>query len=163
MRFAIALVANPDLLVLDEPTVGMDVEGRHAFWATMRELAGRGKTVLFATHYLDEADTYADRAVFMARGRVVANGPTAEIRAMAGLRTIRAIVPGADLARLGELPGVTRAEWHGAAIVLSCHDSDAAIRALLAAHPEARDIEIESAGLEEAFLQLTADDAELAA
>ena len=75
VRFAIALVSNPELLVLDEPTVAMDVEGRHAFWATMRAFAARGKTILFATHYLEEADAYADRAVLMARGRIVADGP----------------------------------------------------------------------------------------
>ena len=74
MRFAIALVTNPDLLVLDEPTVAMDVESRHAFWATMREFASRGKTVLFATHYLEEADDFADRVVLMAAGNIVADG-----------------------------------------------------------------------------------------
>ena len=94
VRFAVALVSNPELLVLDEPTVAMDVEGRHAFWTTMREFAARGKTILFATHYLEEADAYADRAVLMAHGRVVADGPTNEIKAMVGTRTIRATLPG---------------------------------------------------------------------
>ena len=97
VRFAIALVSNPDLLVLDEPTVAMDVEGRHAFWTTMRGFAAGGKTVIFATHYLDEADDYADRAVLMARGKIVADGPTTEIKAMVGGRRIRATLPGADL------------------------------------------------------------------
>jgi len=76
VRFAVALVSNPELLVLDEPTVAMDVEGRHGFWTTMREFAARGKTIVFATHYLEEADAYADRAVLMAHGAVVADGPT---------------------------------------------------------------------------------------
>jgi ABC-2 type transport system ATP-binding protein len=160
VRFAIALVADPELLVLDEPTVAMDVAGRHAFWGTLRELAGRGTTVLFATHYLDEADANADRVVLMARGRVVADGPPAEIRAAAGTRTIRAVVPGAETERLERLPGVARVERRGQAVVLACPDSDAAIRALLAAYPDARDIEIASVGLEEAFLQLTRADAE---
>ena len=84
VRFAVALVGDPELLVLDEPTVAMDVEGRRSFWATMREFAARGKTVLFATHYLEEADAYADRVVLMARGRVVADGPPTEIKAMVG-------------------------------------------------------------------------------
>jgi ABC-type multidrug transport system ATPase subunit len=88
----------------------MDVEGRHAFWTTMREFAARGKTVLFATHYLEEADAYADRAVLMARGRVVIDGPTTEIKAMVGVRTIRATLPEADLAALARLPGVTSAD-----------------------------------------------------
>ena len=158
VRFAIALISNPALLVLDEPTVAMDVEGRRAFWETMREFAAGGRTIVFATHYLEEADAYADRAVLMAHGRVVADGPTTEIKAMVGSRTIRATLPGAELGALGSLPGVTGAERRGEAVVLSCSDSDAAIRALLEAHPEAKDIEIAAAGLEEAFLALTADD-----
>ena len=104
VRFAVALVSNPDLLVLDEPTVAMDVEGRHAFWTTMRGFAARGKTVLFATHYLEEADAYADRAILMANGRVVADGPTNEIKAMVGVRTIRATLPDADLEELRTAP-----------------------------------------------------------
>ena len=157
-RFAIALVSNPDLIVLDEPTVGMDVEGRRAFWETMRELAGRSKTVLFATHYLEEADAYADRAVLMARGHIVADGPTNEIKARVGGRTIRATLPGARREDLARLPGVTRAEVHGETVILSCTDSDAAIRALLAAYDGTRDIEITGAGLEEAFVELTSED-----
>jgi ABC-2 type transport system ATP-binding protein len=156
VRFAVALVSNPLLLVLDEPTVAMDVEGRHSFWTTMRELAGRGKTILFATHYLEEADAYADRAVLMAHGRIVADGPTNEIKAMVGTRTIRATLPGADLQALAGLPGVSSAERRGEAVLLSCEDSDAAIRALLEDFPNARDIEIAAAGLEQAFLELTA-------
>ncbi len=105
VRFALALVANPRLLVLDEPTVGMDVDSRHAFWATMRDIASRGKTVLFATHYLEEADAYADRAVLVARGRVVADGPPTEIKAMVGLRRIRATLAAADTQALAALPG----------------------------------------------------------
>ncbi len=143
--------------MLDEPTVGMDVEGRRAFWATMRAFAARGKTIVFATHYLEEADAFADRAVLIARGRIVADGPTTEIRAMVGARTIRATLPDADLAALGALPGVVASDRHGEAVILSCSDSDAAIRALLDAYPDARDIEITGAGLEQAFLQLTGD------
>ena len=99
VRAAVALVANPDLLVLDEPTVAMDVEGRHQFWTFMREVAASGKTVIFATHYLEEADAYADRIVLMARGRIVADGPTNEIKATVGLRSIRAVLPGAVMDR----------------------------------------------------------------
>jgi ABC-2 type transport system ATP-binding protein len=157
VRFAIALVSNPDLLVLDEPTVGMDVETRHAFWTTVRGIASEGKTVLFATHYLDEADAYADRAVLMARGSVVADGPTTEIKAMVGTRTITATLPDVPLERLLALPGVSGGERRGEAVVLAADDSDTAIRALLAQEPDARDIEIRGAGLEEAFLRLTTD------
>jgi ABC-2 type transport system ATP-binding protein len=159
VRFAVALVSDPELLVLDEPTAAMDVEGRHSFWTTMREFAARGRTIVFATHYLEEADAYADRAVLMAHGRIVADGPTNEIKAMVGTRTIRATLPGADTDALAALPGVSGAERRGEAAILNCTDSDAAIRALLAAYPDARDIEIAAAGLEQAFLELTGDDA----
>jgi ABC-2 type transport system ATP-binding protein len=155
VRFAVALVSNPDLLVLDEPTAAMDVEGRHGFWSAMRSFAASGKTVLFATHYLEEADAYADRVVLMAHGQVVADGAPTEIKAMVGNRTIRATLPAVPLEELERLPGVTRAERRGESVVLVCSDSDAAIRALLAAQPGAKDIEIAGAGLEEAFLELT--------
>jgi ABC-2 type transport system ATP-binding protein len=155
VRFALALAADPQLLVLDEPTVGMDVESRRRFWESMRAFAARGKTVIFATHYLEEADAYADRAVLMAQGRIVADGPTGEIRARVGRRTIRATLGSEAADGLAALPGVVGVERRGKAAILTCTDSDAAIRALLAAHPQARDIEITSAGLEEAFLELT--------
>lgn len=157
LRFAIALVSNPDLLVLDEPTVALDVEARREFWDTLRAFVARGKTVLFATHYLEEADAYADRIILMANGRVVADGPATEIKATVGSRTIRATLPGADLAAIAALPGVTNVDTRGDAVVINCSDSDVALRALLPAHPEARDIEVCGAGLEEAFLQLTGD------
>jgi ABC-2 type transport system ATP-binding protein len=159
-RFAIALVSNSDLLVLDEPTVAMDVEGRHQFWTTMREVAASGKTIVFATHYLEEADEYADRIVLMSRGRIVADGPTTEIKALVGKRTIRATLPAANASALRELAGVNSVELRGEAIVLACDDSDAAIRDLLAKHPEVKDIEIAGAGLEQAFRQLTTVDDE---
>src|SRR5581483_3769446 len=158
VRFAIALAPDPDLLVLDEPTVAMDVEGRRSFWASMRALTGRGKTILFATHYLEEADTYADRAVLMARGRVVADGPTTEIKATVGFRTIRATLPNVDTAELEQLPGVTAAERHGEAITLRASDSDGALRALLREYDDARDIEVRGGGLEDAFIALTSDE-----
>ena len=158
VRFAVSIVSDPDLLVLDEPTVAMDVSARHGFWDAMRAFAARGKTVLFATHYLEEADAWADRIVLMARGQVVADGPTGEIKAMVGQRTIRATLPTADLAALGNLPGVTAVERHGKTVVLSCARSDEALRALLETEPEACDIEVAGAGLEAAFLQLTGDE-----
>ncbi len=157
VRFALALVSNPDLLVLDEPTVGMDVEGRHAFWTAMRGFAAGGATVLFATHYLEEADSYADRIILMARGTVVADGPASEIKAAVGSRTIQATLPDADPARLAALPGVSGVDFRGEMVVLRCADSDAALRALLAEHPRVRDIEVTGARLEQAFLQLTAE------
>ncbi len=159
VRFALALVSNPDLLVLDEPTVAMDVEGRRAFWATMREFAGRGKTVVFATHYLEEADDFADRAVLLAHGTVVADGPTTEIKARVGARSIRATLPGVGDDELAALPGVVAVARRGDAVELRCADSDAALRALLTTYAGAHDVEVAGAGLEEAFLELTGDEA----
>jgi ABC-2 type transport system ATP-binding protein len=157
VRFAVAMVSDPDLIILDEPTVAMDVESRVAFWATMRSFTARGKTVIFATHYLEEADAYADRIVLMARGAIVADGTAAELRAASGGRHIRAALPGASARELGSLPGVASATVHGDAIDLACSDSDVAIRSLLATHPDAHDIEIVGAGLEQAFLELTGE------
>ncbi len=158
VRFAVALVCDPALLVLDEPTVALDVEGRREFWAAMRAYAARGKTVIFATHYLEEADANADRAVLMARGRIVADGPTTEIKAQVGTRTIRATLPAATLEQLQVLTGVSSVERHGESVALRCADSDAAIRGLIERFPAARDIEITGAGLEEAFVALTSDE-----
>ena len=157
VRAAIALISNPDLLVLDEPTVAMDVETRHGFWQFMRGFATAGKTVVFATHYLEEADSFADRIILMARGAVIADGPTTEIKATVGLRTIRATLPGVGSDDLLQLPGVKTADLRGEAVVLHCTDSDAAIRALIGTYPQARDFEILGAGLEEAFLALTGE------
>jgi len=158
VRFASALVGDPDLLLLDEPTAGIDVEGRRDFWQAMRAVTDRGKTVLFATHYLEEADAYADRIVLIARGEIVADGPATEIKAQAGSRSIRATLPGVDVEALRVLPGVRNVQRHGDAVLLSCADADAALVALLAAFPGARDIEVTGGSLEEAFLELTAAD-----
>ena len=155
LLFALAVVPDPSLVVLDEPTVAMDVESRRAFWASMRVLTDDGRSVLFATHYLEEADQNADRIVLMAGGRVVADGPATEIKATVAVRRIRTTLPGADLAALGRLPGVTAVEAHGQTVTLTCDDADTALRALLAAEPAARDLEVTGAGLEDAFLHLT--------
>jgi ABC-2 type transport system ATP-binding protein len=160
VRFAIALASGARLIVLDEPTVGMDVEARRELWTTIRAAAARGKTVVFATHYLEEADAYADRIVVMANGRVIADGPATEIKARAQLRTIKATLPGADLTALARLPGVTTAERRGDAIVLGCSDSDRAIRALVAGFSDAHDLEVTGAGLEQAFVELIDRDGE---
>jgi ABC-2 type transport system ATP-binding protein len=159
VRFALALAGDPQLLVLDEPTAAMDVDGRRAFWAAIREFAAAGRTVLFATHYLAEAEDYADRVVLMRHGVVVADGPVAEVRAAVSGRVLKAVVPGATEAGLAALPGVTSVQLRGGRAELACADSDAAIRALLVGHPEASDIEITALGLEEAFLALTAEEA----
>lgn len=154
VRYALALVPDPDLLVLDEPTVAMDVEIRRAFWASMREFTGSGRTVLFATHYLEEADDFADRVVVLAGGRIVADGTGAQIKATVTGRTISTVVD-ADPAELAGLPGVTSTERQGPRHLLHCNDSDETIRALLARFADAHDIEISAGNLEDAFLELT--------
>jgi ABC-2 type transport system ATP-binding protein len=161
VRFALALVSNPRLLVLDEPTVALDVEARRAFWATMRGFASDGRTVVFATHYLEEADAYADRIVLMANGLIVADGSTTEIKARVGRRTIRATLPDVPVTALATLPGVVQADRHGDTVQLTCTDSDAAIRALLAGWADVHDVEIRGAALEDAFVELTTDSPEL--
>jgi ABC-2 type transport system ATP-binding protein len=160
VRFAVALVANPDLLLLDEPTAALDVEGRREFWASMRAVATQGKTVIFATHYLEEADAYADRIVLLARGQIVADGPPTAIKARVGGRTIRATLPGADVRQLAALPGVISADRRGDAVSLASTDAEATLRGLLGEFPAARDVEVRGSGIEEAFLALTsgADD-----
>jgi ABC-2 type transport system ATP-binding protein len=158
VRVAAALVSNPDLLVLDEPTAGIDVEGRREIWRAIGAVAERGKTVLFATHYLEEADANADRIVLIARGEIVADGPGSEIKAKVGSRTVRATLPGVELAGLRALPGVLGAERHGEAVTLSCSDTDAALGALFGSFPAVRDVEVRGASLEEAFLELTGDE-----
>lgn len=155
VRFACALLPDPDLLVLDEPTAAMDVQTRRAFWESMRAWAAGGRTLLFATHHLQEADDVADRVVLVRAGRVVADGTAAQVKALVGGRTVTATVD--DPAGLHDLPGVTSVRTAGCRAVLRCTDSDTALRALLAAHPDARDVEISAGGLEDAFLALTGD------
>ena len=156
LRFALALLPDPDLLLLDEPTTGMDVEGRREFWAAIRADAARGRTVVFATHYLDEADAYADRIVLVRRGRVVADGTPAHVKSIASGRTVRATLPDADQAALLGLPGVQSVEVRGAGVLLRTTDSDATARHLLT-HTDARDLEVTAHSLEDAFVALTGD------
>ena len=158
LRFAMALLSDPRLLILDEPTTGMDVEGRREFWSAIREDAERGRTVMFATHYLDEADAYADRIVLIRQGVVVADGTTAEIKNLASGRVVRATLPGGDDASLRALAGVTNVERRGDTVFVQCSDSDIVARHLLTT-TAAKDLEISSKNLEAAFVALTADTA----
>ena len=154
LRFAIALLPDPAVLLLDEPTTGMDVEGRRSFWGAIRADAQRGRTILFATHYLEEADQYADRVVLISRGRIVADGSGSEIKALASGRIVRATLPDAEQHRLDALSGVESLEIRGDTVYVHARDTDAVARHLLTATP-AKDLEITAKGLEEAFLSLT--------
>ena len=160
LRFALALIPEPDLLILDEPTTGMDVEARRSFWAAIRKDAERGRTVIFATHYLDEADAYAQRILMIRRGRIVADGSANEIRATASGRTVRATLPDPDPSALAGIPGVTNVEVNGDVVQVRTGDSDAVLRHLLN-HTAAHDLEVTSHTLEDAFVALTADTSDL--
>lgn len=158
LRFAMALLSDPRLLILDEPTTGMDVEGRRDFWSAIREDASRGRTVLFATHYLDEADAYADRIVLIRQGSVVADGTTAEIKNLASGRVVRATIEVPNIEALNALAGVTHVEVRGESVIVNCTNSDVVARYLLT-ETAARDVEISSQNLEAAFVALTSNDA----
>ncbi|WP_186290568.1 ABC transporter ATP-binding protein [Gordonia zhaorongruii] len=156
LKFALALLPDPDLIVLDEPTAGMDVESRHTFWAAMRADAQRGRTVVFATHYLEEADAFADRIVMIAGGRVVADGSTAEIRTRAGKRIVSAVLGDDAIPALRRVfPDLEVRERRGGRIHLSLADSDALARHLLIS-TRAREVEVAGRALEDAFRTLTA-------
>jgi ABC-2 type transport system ATP-binding protein len=157
LRFAMALLPDPALMVLDEPTAGMDVEGRRDFWTAIRSDAEQGRTVLFATHYLEEADAYADRIILMRHGRVVADGTAAEVKSLSSGRSVRAHLPGASETSLRGMPGVRSVEIRGDRVIVQTTDSDALARHLLNA-TAARNVEIVSHNLEEAFLTLTGDE-----
>ncbi len=154
LRFAMALLPDPELVILDEPTQGMDVEGRRDFWKAIREDAAKGRTVLFATHYLEEADAYADRIVLIRKGEIVADGTAAEVKGLASGRTVRATLPGVDEATLRRIPAAESVEVRGDTVLIHSSDTDEVARHLLNETP-ARDLEITAAGLEEAFLALT--------
>jgi ABC-2 type transport system ATP-binding protein len=156
VRFAGAIVTNADLLVLDEPTVALDVAARHAFWTTVRDIASMGNTVIFATHYLDEADANADRIVLMARGGIVADGSATQIKSMVGGRTIRATLPDVVIDEIQHIDSVRTVERRGESISITCSNSDSVLRELLNRYDSIHDIEVAGAGIEEAFLELTA-------
>jgi len=162
VRFAMALVSDPELIILDEPTTGMDVATRRAFWDSIRADAERGRTVLFATHYLEEADAYADRIVFVRHGRVVADGTPAEIKALGSGRAIRATWEGVTREELRGIPGVDTVDIRGDQLLVHAKDSDAVARFLLTSTP-AHDLEVVARGIEDAFVALTGDEAEASA
>ena len=147
---------DPELLILDEPTQGMDVEGRREFWKAIRDDAALGRTVVFATHYLEEADAYADRVVLISKGRIVADGTAAEVKGLASGRTVRATLPGADAQQMHNIAGVDHVEVRGDRVLIHSADTDAVARHLLN-ETTARDLEITSLGLEDAFIALTGD------
>lgn len=157
VRFALAIAGDPELIFLDEPTIAMDVQGRRSFWAMMRQFAGEGRTIVFATHHLDEAEAVADRIVIMRRGRIVANGPASAIKAAVPTRRLRFTAPAVDQARLADLDGVEDVTVHGTEVVLDSFDADATVRALVHSGLRFGDLQVTGADLEQAFVALTGD------
>ncbi|MFF3936517.1 ABC transporter ATP-binding protein [Streptomyces phaeofaciens] len=156
VRFALATAGDSDLIVLDEPTTGMDVTTRQAFWATMREQADQGRTVLFATHYLEEADAIADRVLVLHRGRLLADGTAAEIKAKAGARRISFDLEGGiDEPALRALPFLTSVDVSGHTVRVQSADADATVHALYGLGLYPRNLEVAGLGLEQAFVALT--------
>ena len=154
--FALAICGDPDLLFLDEPTVGLDVEARRALWEEIRRLVARGKTVLLTTHYLEEADALADRIAVINQGVIIAEGTPAEIKAQTSGKRIRCVTA-LSIASLLQIPGVTDAKQDRDAVEIHVREAEPVVRTLLARDPSLVGLEITSAGLEEAFLALTQD------
>ncbi|MFE9644216.1 ATP-binding cassette domain-containing protein [Streptomyces sp. NPDC006365] len=154
VRFAVALIGNPALIVLDEPTAALDVEARYAFWDSMRAYARRGHTVLFSTHYLEEADANADRIVVIDRGRIVADGSGEQLRRSAGGNLVTFDLAGRSTEGLTLLPGVVSVEVRGDRARLRTEDSDATVIAL-AEMGAIRGLEVAPASLDDAFMALT--------
>ncbi|MDH6131386.1 ABC-2 type transport system ATP-binding protein [Kitasatospora sp. MAA4] len=158
VRFAVAIAGENDLLVLDEPTTGMDVENRQIFWHAMNAEARRGKTILFATHYLEEADQAADLVVVINKGRLLAEGTAAEIKAMAGFRRVAFRLPGIREEQLLAMPGVRSVDLSGGLARIQTSDSDATLYAVLDAGHRPTEIEVTALGLEQAFIAITEQD-----
>jgi ABC-2 type transport system ATP-binding protein len=152
--FALALCGDPDILFLDEPTVGLDVESRRVLWEEIRKLIARGKTVLLTTHYLEEADALADRVVVINRGEIIAEGTPAEIKASTTGRRIRC-VSSLDIEIVRNLPGVIEVRRDRDALEIRTASAEPILRELLTRDAGLSAIEVTSAGLEEAFLALT--------
>ena len=157
VRFAIAIAGEPEIVFLDEPTSAMDVESRQGFWRMMRDFGNEGRTVLFATHHLAEADEIADRVVVLNHGRVVADGPGATLKAAVATRRVRFVIEHPDRPELSDLDGVTEVNVCGTGVSIDSLDADATIRDLVGRGMQFRDLEITGAGLEQAFVALTGD------
>jgi ABC-2 type transport system ATP-binding protein len=158
VRFALAICGKSELIVLDEPTVAMDVETRRHFWDSIKEEVAQGRTLLFATHYLEEADQAADRVLVINRGRLLADGSPAEIKARAGAKRLSFRLDQIDEPFLLGLPGLVNLEVRHDTVQIQSSDSDATLYGLLGAGYRPRDIEVTSLGLEQAFIAITEED-----
>ena len=158
VRFALALAGDPELLFLDEPTAALDVEARRNFWQSLAKISGQGTTVLFATHYLDEADANASRIIVVNHGRIIADGTPSQIKAYTATRTLRFTTPAPDPALLLRLPGVADVLVNGEAVTIRTADADATLPALYRLGLPVKAMEVGGGGLEESLIALTSDD-----
>ena len=158
VRFALALAGDPELLFLDEPTAALDVEARRNFWRSVAKISEQGTTVLFATHYLDEADANASRIIVVNHGRVIADGTPSQIKAYTANRTLRFTTPAPDPAQLLRLPGVADVLVNGDAVTVRTADADATLPALYGLGLPVKAMEVGGGGLEESLIALTSDD-----
>ena len=158
VRFALAICGKSELIVLDEPTTAMDVETRRLFWSSMKQEVAQGRTLLFATHYLEEADQAADRILVINRGRLLADGTPAEIKARAGAKRISFRLDRVDEPFLLGLPGLVNLEVRHDVVQIQSSDSDATLYAILDEGYRPREIEVTGLGLEQAFIAITAED-----
>ena len=156
--FALAICGNPDLLFLDEPTVGLDVEARHLFWDAIRVLVAEGRSVLLTTHYIEEADALAHRVVVLQRGRIVADGTPAEVKRRVADRRLRCVTR-VEMGEIARFPGVQSVRADGSGLVVLTTDAEGLARHLLARDAALSELEVTGARLEEAFLALTTDGA----
>jgi ABC-2 type transport system ATP-binding protein len=159
VRFALAIVGECELLVLDEPTAAMDVSTRQAFWENMKAEVAVGRTIVFATHYLEEADRAADRILVISNGRLLADGTPQEIKAKAGMKALSLRLDQIDEPFLRSLPAVVDLDVRHDLVRLESQDSDRTLYALLDAGYRPREISITGLDLERAFLAITAQDA----
>jgi ABC-2 type transport system ATP-binding protein len=159
VQFALALCGRPELLFLDEPTVGMDIEARQKLWAAIRRLIAEGCSVLLTTHYLEEAEALADRVCVMTRGRVIHEGTVEALRARVALRRIRC-VSALPIDTLRTWPEVADVRRENDRLHISAADAETVVRRLLAIDPHLSELEVQRAGLAEAFTELTRDGAE---
>lgn len=155
VRFAMAIAGDPELLFLDEPTSAMDIVARRSFWKGIRDSAGEGRTTVFATHHLQEADQDADRVVVVNHGQVVAAGPGAALKAAVASKLVHFSCERPDPVLLDRLEGVTEMDIRGSSVSLSSLDADATVRSMVAHRVGFRDLEVTSPGLEDVFLMLT--------
>ncbi|NMO97179.1 ABC transporter ATP-binding protein [Paenibacillus lemnae] len=158
LGFALALAGNPELLFFDEPTVGLDTSARRLFWKTVRSLAALGKTILFTTHYLQEADDIADRIILFKDGRVAADGSPAEIKNKLTTRSV-SFVAEQDTqhitARLNQVPGVTGVHLEDGRMYISADNTDQVLAVIFREELPVRDVATDTGSLDEAFEQLT--------